>query len=194
VLSLIVLPRTAPVDEASEQPSETRTNKPAVASQKYFTALDRILKDLQKANRKATNYARTATWHENFAGRIAALPTESVDPELVEYGARTASNLRGLAASLRGVAVDVQAQQRSLVYDVQATPGGEYFSIWGAYGYRTPSVNVSSNLRDIRERQAQAVAAGGQDREQIWRMITDDRAQIARRMREKYGNAFRADD
>ncbi|MBX3443999.1 MAG: hypothetical protein KF774_16440 [Planctomyces sp.] len=197
VMSLVTTPHPSahetPAPPAAEvQAPATSAPGPRVsleASRRYLKAVDQVITDLQRANRRAKEYLRTATWHDNFARKIEQLPTVAVDPELVQYGDWVASQLRGLAASLRGVAVDVDTQQRALTWNATFDPGWETTG-WWTWGYRPPSYNVTSNLAEVRQRQAEAVTAGAQGRDQIWLMITEEQTKITRRMEEKFGPEF----
>lgn len=160
------------------------------ASKRYFQSVSQAIDDLARVNRKANDYARTATWHENFAKRIDQLPISEVDLELREFGQRASERLRALAASLRGTAVNVNAEQQTLVYNYNYDPGWAAASYWGAVGYRAPTFKFDSNLEDVRKRQAAAVVEGSQQRIQIWNFITNDRAATEKLMREKYGDDF----
>lgn len=216
-------PETPQRDPESEsEPAKRSRVAPTELQQsnKYFRTIDDFIGDLRRASRNSQKYAKTAAWHERFADRIENLSIAGVDPVLVDYGMRTSRNFRGLAASLRGQGVDVDAEQKTLVYNVQVDQqysGGSFYGGWGGIGWggswtapshpsinsvgpggiRTfyvgndPTVNVTSNLREVRERQAQAVMAGAQDREQIWAMIEDDRSATLQDMRSKYGDEFR---
>lgn len=193
VFSLLLAPSgsTPPGQESAKaSPSQPPRANAADASQEYFRAVDDAVNDLERANRRATDYARTAVWHENFAQKIEELPAAGVDPALVDYGSRTASRLRGLAASLRGVAVDINAEQQTLTYNVQVNPGYVGYDLWGGVGYSPSTWQATSNLRDVREKQAAAVSAGAKQREQIWQMIADDRSAVVRAMSDKYGVPF----
>jgi len=189
ILSLLLAPSDPPPGMAIRPGDAT---DPAKASLDYFHAVDEIVKDLDRARKRATDDARTAVWHENFARKIEELPAASVDPALVDYGLQTAARMRALAASLRGVAVQVDAQQRAVTYDVQVDPGYVGYNIWGGVGVSPGTWQVSSNLRDVRERQAAAVAEGATQRDEIWRLIADDRAAVARQMTDKFGAPFDA--
>jgi len=162
----------------------------AAASSKYFSQVDRFLEDLSKANRKATDYSRTALWHENFASKIDELPTMGVDPAVVEYGSDVASKLRALGRSLRGQQLQVNLQQGTLTYDYDYNPGWASMSVWGGVGYGSPSYKVTSNLQEVRQRQAAAIAEGSRQREDVWSMITENRLKVLRQMQQKYGADF----
>ncbi len=191
ILSLVVTPSTpspphppevAQLPPASPEPAsrniETSEHSASRASQRYFDAVNKMIDDLQRANRRANDYARTAGWHDSFANRILELPTEGVDRSLLIYGQHIASWFRALAASLRGQAIEIDAQQQTLIYDVNYTPGWASVNVWGGVGYGEAAYNVTSNLQQVREQQAASVIAGTRDREQIWQFIADERSQM----------------
>jgi hypothetical protein len=211
VMSLIIAPQPSgssapaaaqettvspPAPQTEESVGSRRSGVDIAASQAYFRSIDRFLDDLRRAGRNPSRYARTSAWHDRFADRIERLPVAGVDPQLVDYGLRIARNLRGLAASLRGQAVQVHADEKTLVYNVQFDPGQQSVSFgwgWGgSFAFREPSVNVTSNLAQVRERQAAAVSAGAQSRQEIWAMIDDDRTATLRQMKSQYGEGFDA--
>ena len=179
-----------PPTPASDATTNTARTVPSAdaahASRRYFTSVNRIVDDLRKAQRRSSNYARTATWHENFADKIEKLPTADVDREVLKYGDSVAAKLRALAASLRGVAVAVDTKQRSVTYEVNYDPGWQSGNWWGSYSYRAPSVNVKSNLAQVREQQAELVQGGTNEREQIWSMIDEERSQTGALIQTKF--------
>ena len=195
VLSLLISPApsapeadqtpTPPNPDTSFRPTPGATGPSAAANQTYFTAVYQSLSDLEMMNRKAKDYAKTATWHDNFARKIDQLSMRGVDQELLEYGADVASKLRSLAASLRGVPLQMNRLQNSITYDVKYDPGWVAGSWWGGAGYRPSTYNVQTNEGQIRAEQAAAVANGAEQREEIWKMLADQSAAIRRRMLEK---------
>lgn len=190
VMSMIVAPPTPEPRQTAQSRRTVTPASPAEASLTYFQAVDGLVNDLERARRRASDYANTATWHDNYAAKIEQLPTANVEPALVDYGYRTASGLRALGASLRGQAVKVTTQQQSVVYDVQVRPGFVGYNVWGGVGYAPSTWQATSNLQQVRERQAEAVAAGAGEREAVWAKMTDDRASTARAMSEKFGVPF----
>ena len=114
-------------------------------------------------------------------GSIQELPTDDVAAEVVAQGDQLASAL-ALAASLRGEAVEINTQQGTLTYNVDVTPGAPLVSwpiwtinggYWGGTGYTEPTYQWTSNLQQVREKQAEAIAQGAAQREQIWQAIND---------------------
>lgn len=150
------------------------------ATKRYLDSVNKIVDDLSRELAHIRNYMLTATWHENFASKIEHLRTAGVSPEVIEYGVRVSTRLRGLAASLRGVAVTVNVEQGTLVWNASVIPGFAGYGVWG-YSERPPVVNVSSNLQEVRERQAAAVLAGESQREAIWNLIREDRNAMLRK-------------
>lgn len=198
VVSLVTAPSPAPRANDEAIPSEPiapdarppRVDVELAVSRRYFRSVSQAIDDLARASNKAKEYARTATWHDNFARKIEQLSTAGVDAELLDWGRRVSERFRALAASLRGQGVQVGAQQQTLVYDVDYRPGWVSANWWGAVGYGESSVKISSNLQQVRERQATAVVKGAQQRITIWKLITDDRTAIENLMREKHGDGF----
>jgi hypothetical protein len=194
IMSLITSPHpsTSTTEDITQEVAEANPRISPEATSRYFLAVDQVLQDLQKANRRAKDYARTATWHDNFAAKIEQMPTVAVDPDVVAYGESVSKRLRALAASLRGVAIDINQLQNAVTYSYSVDPGWEHVDWWGGYGYRAPSYNYTSNLAEVREKQAQSIAAGAKDREQVWAMLSDDRTKTLDAMRTRYGADFAA--
>jgi hypothetical protein len=160
----------------------------ATASLRYFRSVNQCLDDLQTANRRNSDPGQFATWHENMARKIDKLPTRGVDPGLVDYGSQMSERLRAVGASLRGIAIEVNAAQNSIVWNSTYDPGYAEANFWGGYGYRAPSYQVSSNLQQVREKQADAVVRGAKDREAAWVVINNERQRMTQQVNAKYGS------
>jgi hypothetical protein len=195
VLSLLISPSPSaseadatpmpPTPDTAVRPAPRTAGQNDSANQAYFTAVYQSLADLEVMNRKAKDYTKTATWHDNYSRKIDQLPTRGVDQELLDYGADVASKLRSLAASLRGVPLQMNRLQNSITYDVKYDPGWVAGSWWGGAGYRPSTYNVQTNAGQIRAEQAAAVAKGAEQREEIWKLLADQTAGIRRRMLDK---------
>ena len=189
-------PETEPKTDSDDDSSQVDVAR----SRRYFNSVNGFIDDLSRAYGRAKSYAKTAQWHVNFAERIEKLPTRGVDPDLTYYGQWVATQFRALGASLQGTAVQVNALEKSVVYNVNAQPGyysgadawwGGARTAWGPYTYGRPTnVEVTSNLQQVREQQAQAVSETAPQREQIWQMINDERAAMQRKMIGRYGDTF----
>ncbi|HEV3079903.1 MAG TPA: hypothetical protein VGY66_08995 [Gemmataceae bacterium] len=190
LLSLVVpaIPRVdtrRPVQSNNPPPKPQLSpeEKEARASLAYYKNVNSMLSELQKKNRKSGDYAKTVVWHETYANKIEQLPTEYVDPELVQYGARAHNRLLGLADSLRGIAVQIQSLETGVSTNifVGATARGPL-----GYSRSSPDSQFDSNVNQIRIMQAQQIAAGAGDRLKIWNMIFDDSKATATKMSTKY--------
>lgn len=170
-------------------PQPGRVSADLSASKRYYGSVIKVIDDIDRINRSSRS-SRSATWLDNFARRIDHLSTAGVERELLGFGRRVSERIRALAASLRGQIIQVNAEQQTLVYDVDYTPGWAAASYWGAVGYGESSYRISSNLQEVRERQAAAVTAGSQQRIAIWNLITSDRAEVEMRMRDLHGDEF----
>jgi hypothetical protein len=185
VVSLITAPHPASASATVEVANDTQRGATA-ESRRYFQAVNRCLDDLQKASRKSGDQARIATWFETFGRKIDQLPTAGVDPELLAYGGSMSAKLQALGASLRGVQIEVNALQQAVTYNMHFQPGHVSAGWWSA-GYQPNSYNVTSNLAEVREKQAASVASGGKQRAEVWSMISQERDKVRQRMIEKYG-------
>lgn len=204
ILSLITAPPppSAPGRQppAAPAPKPDSTQPDLIASRRYYKAVVRNIDDLDRARSRASNYARTAQWHNSFADRIDRLPTSGVDPELIRFGGDVSARFRALGASLRGVAVQVNALDKTIVYNVERhqvyNTGFEWWwggahTAYGPYTYGQPvQTTVTSNLEEVRSKQAEVVQASEPERTQIWQMILEDRARVERDMVAKFGAEF----
>lgn len=187
VLSLIRTPSPAGFSGNAANTGKVEPN--VIGSEHYFHNVKHALEDLSRKNKQASDYNKTAVWHENYAHQIEQLPTLGVDPALLEWGARVNARLLALAQSLRGVPVEVNNLNRSITLNTE-TNYYKYATTPYQNLYRPGRVSVNSNVAEVRMKQADAVARGADDRTAIWQQLTDDMAGIQRQMAEKYGPDF----
>ena len=183
ILSLIQSPHVPGKDEAAGADSQTPN---AVATAGYYDLVCQLLNALIRQNRSATNYDKTALWHETYARKIAGLSTTGVDPELAAWGRDVSNKLLALASSLRGVPVEVNQLQKSIRFDTStyyrwyansAESGPMYFPAW---------VKSQDNVAGVRAQESDVIAKNSDQREAIWNMLKDATAEIARKMEYKY--------
>src|SRR5262249_55251722 len=106
IMSLIQMPNFQVETEelqGGSTDSSLKAKPDLTATAQYFDAVQQLLQDLRRKLRSADDYNRTALWHETYAKRIHDLPRQGVDEEMLEYGAKIASQLWALSNSLRGV-------------------------------------------------------------------------------------------
>jgi len=200
IVSLVVTPNPATLsggDAPAAAPvpqGEIDAKKTKLASKRYFETIEQTLEDISRKNARANNYERTAVWHDAAAKTIAGLSLKDVNPELADYGATVAQRLRALGASLRGVAMKVSTDQGRLVVNYEVNPGvvggwgpGAW---WGAATYTPSTWRATSNLQEVRAKQAEAIQQGADEREQIWQAIEADRDQIKRKLISTFGEDF----
>jgi hypothetical protein len=191
ILSMILGP-TLDTSHDSAGAGKSDPNPELTASKRYYQQVQKALSDLQTRNRLATNYNFTATWHDSYAKQIDQLSQVNVDPELVKYGNEVSSKLKLLAASLRGVPLQVQFLEGQKRWVLQYNPPVYNYG-WGGWGWRPGvwgfqpgSFNYDDNFAAVRTRQQQAVLAGAADRDKIWRELDDARNQIRSNMTQKF--------
>jgi hypothetical protein len=182
LLSLI----QSPYISAEEARGQENRKPNALASAAYYDKVCDLLNSLLYKNRDASEYAKTALWHEQFARRIAGLSTKAVDPALVRWGRDVSKELMALAASLRGESVKLDELERSIRSDDEVQyrywgysplSGDLYIPIWAT------SID---NLDQVRGQQDAQVEKGAGQRDDIWNMLYQETADVAQKM----GNAY----
>jgi hypothetical protein len=161
------------------------------ATRKYFKTVNQVVDDLKKKNKKAKAYQETALWHDAAATKIDTTSVLGVDPIAVTYGRGTAANLRSIADSLRGVPVQAAELESKAYYYVQQGPSvrfapfrGLYFDMWAR------PVSESTNLPEIRSKQAEVIRQDEENRTKIWNKIDNERPAVKTRLSEKFKGKF----
>jgi hypothetical protein len=188
ILSLILAPvpqRASP----GEMPSQNVKQVTLKATRNYFNSVVRLLTDLQSLNRRARDYNRTATWHDNFARRIRELSVVGVDPVVADFGATSASRLDALSASLRGIPVEINQLENRIETHIDVGWAGPW-GFWSVDGYHPAPWEVSTNLNQIRADQQEAINRGASQRLQIWQALEADRISTRNAMISKFGPEF----
>lgn len=155
------------------------SDKARQAAQNYYTSVNRFVDDVLGRMARATDYNRTATWHDSAAQSIDHLSLNSVPEELQKYGKQMSNSLRALAASLRGVPIDVEKLAAAYRFDYNYMPTSWNYGIW-SWGYHPAYLNISTNEAEIRAKQAEAIANGAKEREQIIQQMQDERQDVRR--------------
>jgi hypothetical protein len=182
LLSLIQSPHIS----AEEIRGEENRKPNAVASAAYYDRVCDLLNSLLYKNRDATEYEKTALWHEQFARRIAALSTTAVDPALVRWGRDVSKELMALADSLRGELVRLDELERSIRSDETVHYRELSYSPISGPFYVPTWVSTNDNLEQIRSQQESQVDKSAGQRDQIWNMLYQGTADIARKMESTY--------
>jgi hypothetical protein len=182
LLSLVQSPHVPPREALGEE--VRRPN--AVASAAYYDKVCDLLNSLLHKNADATEYEKTALWHERFARKIEGLSTTGVDPGLVRWGRDVSKELIALARSLRGESVRLDELEQSIRsdetvhyqwYAESALNGPLYFPAW---------VTSDNNLDVVRGQQENEVEKSANQRQAIWNMLYQETGEIARKMEDTY--------
>ena len=106
---------------ATPAKSESTESVTRDASRKYFQTIEQQLDSLRLQKKDAKSMGQIALWIDNIARRIDRMSTLNVDPELADYGAKIASELRDAVASLQGVGIQSGARQRKSTAAIRTT-------------------------------------------------------------------------
>ena len=175
IMSIFMPP--APEPQSRSAAPKLEANGASIdVTRRYYQAIDPMLRDLRRRTQTATDYPRTATWHDSYASSIENMSTRYVDPDMVKFGQTVATRLRAISASLRGVAVNVDALQSGLTYIAAGTG-----SIFGG-----SSIAVDSNIAQTRTRQAEMIRKDANRRLEIWDSIDKDQRNLVKLMRERF--------
>jgi hypothetical protein len=187
ILSLIQMPSIPASPEDSGASPTTPGGKPDLAAtEHYFNSIQQLLDDLRKKRKKTEDYNKTALWHKTYAKKIAQLPRQGVDEEMLQYGSTVSSQLWALANSLRGVPLKVDMLQGEMYY---YTPPTIYFGRpWGSYF--PSSTDTDTNIPEITAKQQEAISQGESERQQVWKSLDQEKFKIRRRMSEKFKTEF----
>ncbi len=83
LLSFVLSPQSVITTPDTEQQAAASEKE---AARQYLASVNKIIYDLERANRQAKDYLRTATWHDNFANQIDELPTAGIPSVFIQYG------------------------------------------------------------------------------------------------------------
>jgi len=191
IVTLFSFPQPGQTEE------EPMTDEPTVgATQRYLRAVDIIIDDIRQVRvRDDGNNSRTATWHDNAAAQLEQLSRRNVDPLAVDAVYQTSKRLRAIAASLRGVPVDIDAlAQQAFVYSERSPM---FWGGWGGWGRRgfirnlafAPSF-ATTNVPEIQSKMAKVVADDKKRRNETWNQIDQIMTDTRRKLGDKYKAKF----
>lgn len=182
ILSLFAFPQ-AP---GEADPNVKGSEPSASMTRRYMTAVDTVLADIRKM-RESPNYDRMATWHEKAAAQIEQLSKQGVDPLAVDAAFQASKRLRAIAASMRGVPIDVNALQSQQFYSSRPQIG--MFPTrgwWGWQPFLMGPAQVETNIPQIQEKISKVVAEDQKKRVEAWSQIERTMVDTRRKLSEKY--------
>ena len=106
---------------ATPAKSESTESLTRDASRKYFQTIEQQLDSLRLQKKDAKSMGQIVLWIDNIARRIDRMSTLNVDPELADYGAKIASELRDAVASLQGVGIQSGTARRKSTAAIRTT-------------------------------------------------------------------------
>lgn len=169
-----------PIDRVGSSSASSVASSAATPEQtkRYYKAVNAILDDLQKQNKRAKDYGKTAVWHDTAANRIEAMSVIGVDRAVVNYATGSASRLRAIAESLRGVPIGVAkagAGAYALTYNnsrafYRRPGGGIRYNPWGGGGGA-----MQTNIPEVIQKQRAIVEQDEENRKRLWSEIENAR-------------------
>jgi hypothetical protein len=152
-------------------PQATPESLIAETSRNYFRSIDKELNSLRLQHSEAKTFGQVALWIDNAARRIDRMSTLNVDDGLADYGGKTASALRQIVASLKGIGIQSGGR------------GGNVYNDDSSY-YDDGNQDAARQVR------AEEKAAGALSAQQISQQIADQSAMMRRKMTSRYKIAF----
>ena len=200
ILSLVNSP--APSHSVAKEPegfvSPGETASKAQASLAHFHAVTAMADDLKKDMRDSKSLAQTQLWFDKYAKKIERLPMLNVDPELLDYSAYVADQLRAAAGSVRtmGIRSNVRESQTTssapAYYDENGYRYGYGYGY--GYGYANPHTAARAELRAVgserRQIRSQERGMMATDVQTMRADIIQKTAEIRRKMTERYKLEF----
>ncbi len=158
------------IDTDEPGSSETSSaNKMLEASKAYFDSVTTLVADLKKNSKNST---RDSYWQERYAEKIDALPLLNVDPDLLDFGAKTAQTLRVMSTSRTKNAIKAGVQSENSIAD------SSYYGYGRDLGRTTHAIG------------SQAVGASNITRTDGYKLISDATAEMRRTLTERYKVEF----
>lgn len=184
----MVLPATFGPDQ---EEGLTGTAALAANSQRYFKAVNNLLKELRdKSDRMDRDRAwnTNASWYEYTVKKLDQLPIVNVDQDLVNYTNTVTAQLRMCAESLRGVNIEGKVldsyKRKSVGYGWDGGYGYGGYGIGGFYG------GQYDNYQEVASAKAENAAKGAKERNAIWTQIGDATQTLRSGLAQKYNLEF----
>jgi hypothetical protein len=169
---------------AESNAADNQQQAAAAASQQYFKSVSSILDDVRTESGDAKTFGENALWFDKWARKIDKLPVLRVDQDLVGFGQYASTQLRNMAAALRGMTI-TSAAREAQVYNTGSSYGS--YDGWGGYSYYNEWRNVDGQRRAIR---AQERAKGASTARNIAREIETETGKVRQAMTQKYQVEF----
>lgn len=186
VMSLFAFPGVG----TPEDPTKDLAGMPSgPATQRYIKAVEAILSGLG-SKKDDPDVAKTATWREKAAGQIEQLSRNGVDPIAVDAAFAVAKRIRAIAATLRGLPVDLK-EIDSRAWSHSDSTWSVGIGWWGRGGIMyNPNAGSSNNFQQIQEERAKAIAASESKRLELSSQINNTMTDAKKKLADKYKIPF----
>jgi hypothetical protein len=197
LLSVIEMPaRSAGSAELAEDDSQATADSAALAAKTkaYFKSVTAMADDLQEDMRGAKNLASTSLFFDKYARRIERLPMLDVDPEMLDYGAFIAAQLREAAGGVRSMGIRTGARTKGITS--AGTNSDYYYGGYGngRYGYYGGAAAMQNEVKAIEQQRgivrAEERATTAASTQEIRAAMIAATSDIRRKMTEKYSQQF----
>ncbi|SFJ57517.1 hypothetical protein [Planctomicrobium piriforme] len=182
LLSILEVPTTN--DSEPSEASGSTSKDMAASSQKYYKSVVTLLDDLHGDREKLDTRGGTdGVWMDRYAKKIDRLPILNVDPDLLDWGSKTAETLRIMSSSRKNAGLSAGSQKSAL------RTGLYYDNSYGSYGgiQGNTAQNDAMNRYQI-DRQLGNSATSV--RVEGWRLIDDAAAAVRKTMTTRYSLEF----
>jgi hypothetical protein len=205
IMSLIPVPpplQQARVDAANVPQDQAQERLNAAASQNYFKSVDSLIQDLKRSKSGSSTMGQSAAYFDRYADRIDRLPSQNVDPYLLDFGAFVSGSLRNGAQAVRGALVrgTIAEQNVPQQYDyyswynpIGVVAGNGYWGGGGGlYGWggweAIPNIQTTGQMQ-IKAR-VQEQVKGSMSANEIMAEIDKAAGDTRREMTKKFGTQF----
>jgi hypothetical protein len=175
---------------SADSPTSQGVSVTVEATRRYLNDVMALLDDLDD---KDDTQRQIALWCDRYADKIDHLPILGVDPEVVDFGVAAAITLRNLAATAKGVQLNIGARGTT-----EAAQGGTGFGVGYAYGgyggyygggYGMSIDGGTSKVaigRITRQENIKAIST----QSQVWAVMKTEEAKLRRTLTQRYGVEF----
>lgn len=166
---------------------------PAAKTKAYFKNVSGMFDDLKDDMKDAKNLASTSLFFDKYARRIERLPLLDVDPEMLDYGAYVAAQLRQSSGAVRtmGIRTGVRTNE---INSSNTGSGSDYY--YGGYGYGRYG-GTAGIMNDLKAVELQQGVVRAQEKGNMATSVHEIRANVIaatsdvrRKMTEKYRVQF----
>jgi hypothetical protein len=176
-------------DQAAPQSPGDQRVEVIKASQAYYQNVVATTEQMERKRKDAKTIGVYASWFEKYAKKIDSLPILNVDPDLLNFGAGVAQDMRQAGSILRGTGMAYTAAERQVQTAAPDVYGA--YNVWGGgayyYDYSSADRRVGQQRAAIR---TQYRTQGYSQVQQITQKISNDTAEIRRVMTDRYQANF----